>query len=118
MSHAPLALSFPGGKVEVTDGPRDALESAVRRELLEEVGVEVSERMTYVQSGLFESDDKNKVLNVVFLCHLSEGTPVADNEEVQSVRWMTPEQILRNAPPWFRESKMQSIEEARRHEGR
>ena len=117
VGHAPGALSFPGGRVELTDGPQDALESTLRRELLEEVGVEISESMTYVESSLFDRDDGRKVLNVVLLCHLSAGTPVADNEEVQSVRWMTPEQILRDRPPWFRESKMEAIEEARLREG-
>ena len=117
VSHAPGALSFPGGRVEQIDGPDNALESTLRRELLEEIGVEVSEKITYVESRLFDRDDGSKVLNVVFLCHLRAGMPVADNEEVQSVRWMTPEQILRDAPPWLRESKMQKIEEARRREG-
>ena len=114
VSHAPGALSFPGGRVELTDAPDNALESTLRRELLEEVGVEVSEKMTYVESRLFDRDDGRKVLNVVFLCHLRAGTPIADGEEVQSVRWMTPEQILQDAPPWFRESKMRKIEKARR----
>ena len=35
---APGALVFPGGKVEVEDGPGDVLETAVRREVLEETG--------------------------------------------------------------------------------
>ena len=34
--HAPGELGFPGGKVEVADGPDRILESAVRREVLEE----------------------------------------------------------------------------------
>ena len=116
VSHAPGALSFPGGRVEVTDGPDDALETTLRRELLEEVGIEITEEMTYVESRLFDRDDGSKVLNVVFLCHTKTGIPVADGLEVQSVHWMTPEQILRDAPPWLSESKMQRIEKARQRE--
>ena len=114
--HAPGALSFPGGKVETTDGPEAVLESTLRREIREEIGVEIDERMTYVKSGSFELDDGRKALNVVFLCHLRAGTPIADSEEVHSVRWMTSEQILRDRPPWFKALKMREIEEARRRE--
>ena len=39
-SHAPGALSFPGGKVEPTDEAENELESTLRREISEEVGVE------------------------------------------------------------------------------
>lgn len=74
-SHAPGALSFPGGKVERTDGPGNALESTLRREVLEEVGVEVSERMTYLESRLFDMDDGRKVLNVLFLMPLEGRNP-------------------------------------------
>ena len=50
VAHAPGALSFPGGKVEAADGPDDALESTLRREIREEVGVEVEDDMRYVES--------------------------------------------------------------------
>ena len=39
-SHAPGALSCPGGKVEATDGPENALELTLIREISEEVGIE------------------------------------------------------------------------------
>lgn len=116
-SHAPGALSFPGGKVELTDGPENALELTLRREISEEVSVEIHEKMTYVESRLFDMDDGRKVLNVLFLCHIKTGTPFADGEEAESVRWMTPEQVLRDRPPWFEVSTMQRVEEARQREG-
>ena len=61
-SHATGALSFPGGKLEEDDGPEDALESALRREIAEEAGVTVHDRMTFVGSDLFDMDDGRKVL--------------------------------------------------------
>ena len=113
VAHAPGALSFPGGKVETDDGPDEPLESTLRREIREEVGVEIDDQVTYAHSRLFDTDDGLAVLGVTFLCRYSSGTPKADPDEVASVRWMTPDQILRDAPPWFDPAKMKSIEEAR-----
>lgn len=114
-SHAPGALSFPGGKVEPTDGPGDALESTLHREIREEVGVEISENLAYVESRLFDMDDGRKVLNVLFLCHIKSGTPNADSGEVQSVRWMSPEQVCLDGPTWLKAS-MRAVEDARQRE--
>jgi 8-oxo-dGTP pyrophosphatase MutT (NUDIX family) len=116
VAHAPGALSFPGGKVEPDDGPADALESTLRREIREEVGVEIGDQVTYVDSRRFDTDDGMQALNVTFLCRYRSGTPSADPGEVESVRWMTPEQILRNAPSWFRPAKMQRIKAVRLRE--
>ena len=107
--HAPGALSFPGGKVEVSDGPDDALESTLRREIREEVGVEIEDEIRYVESHRFETDDGKQVVGVTFLCRYKSGTPAADPTEVEAVRWMTPEQILAEAPPWFRPEEMRRI---------
>ena len=114
VAHAPGALSFPGGKVEASDGPDNALESTLRREIREEVGVEVEDEMRYVESRRFDTDDGKQVVGVTFLCRYRSGAPTADPAEVQAVRWMTPEQILRDAPPWFRPEKMRRIECLRR----
>ena len=110
VSHAPGALSFPGGKVEAADGPDDALESTLRREIREEVGVEVEDEMRYVESRRFDTDDGKRVVDVTFLCRYRSGTPSADPAEVEEVRWMTPGQILREAPPWLRQENMRRIE--------
>jgi ADP-ribose pyrophosphatase YjhB (NUDIX family) len=116
VSHAPGALSFPGGKVEPNDGPDEAFESTLRREIREEVGVEIGDEVVYVDSRRFDTDDGRQALNVTFLCRFRSGTPTANADEVESVRWMTVEEILREAPPWFKPAKMQRIEEARLRE--
>ena len=59
---------------------------------------------------------KRSALNVVLLCRWREGTPIAGSEGIKSVCWMTPEQIVRDRSLWFKDSKMQRIEEARRLE--
>ena len=94
--------------------PHDALESTLRREVREEVGVEVESEMRYVASRRFETDDGKQVVSVTFFCRYGSGTPTAAPAEVQAVRWMTPDQILRDAPPWFRPETMRLIEDARR----
>jgi 8-oxo-dGTP diphosphatase len=92
-SHAPGALSFPGGKLEENDGPKNAMESALRREIAEEAGVAVRDEMTFVVSEIFDMDDGRKVLAVVFLCYYAAGEPRPGDDE-ESVHWMTPEEIV------------------------
>jgi 8-oxo-dGTP pyrophosphatase MutT (NUDIX family) len=111
--HAPGALSFPGGIVEATDGPEDLLEATLRREIREEIGVEIEDRVTYVDSSRFETDGGDQVVGVTFLCHYRSGEPSGDPHEVETVRWMTPEEILRDAPPWFKADKLERIENAK-----
>ena len=116
-SESPGALGFPGGKVEPTDDPKNTLESAVRREILEEVGAEVHPEITYVESGLFDMDDGRRAMFVIFLCQYKSGAPRPDSGgEVESVQWMTPEQVRREGPPWLGES-IQMVEKVRRRVG-
>ncbi len=114
-SHAPGALSFPGGKVELTDEPENVLESALHREIREETGVEVDDEMLYIHSGMFDMDDGRKALAVFFLCRYKSGDPRADSNEVESVRWMTPDKVRRDdrSRPWLKDFT-QVVEAARR----
>ena len=76
VAHAPGALSFPGGKVESADGPDDALESTLRREIREEVGVEIEDEVRYVYSRRFDTDDGKQVVGITFLCRYNSGHSV------------------------------------------
>lgn len=96
---APGALTPPGGKLEVpafAAGPeQDSLERNVRREVLEEVGVEV-DQVTYVESHTFEGRFGGApvpVVDVVFLTRYVSGEPVAQEEEVDGLEWLTPDAI-------------------------
>jgi 8-oxo-dGTP pyrophosphatase MutT (NUDIX family) len=112
-SHAPGGLSIPGGKVEASGNVPDVLEATLRREIMEEVGVEVHDEMAYVESNAFVADDGEPVVDIVFLCRYKQGTPtISDPGEVAAIEWMTPDEI-QNHPeiaPWTR----QSIERAER----
>lgn len=101
-SHAAGMLSFVGGKVELTDPLSDTLESAARREVLEEVGGTVSE-LVYIQSTMFSTAMGNTVIDIVFLCSVGADFRPIVTEEAVSVMWLSPEQIASHpsSPPWL-----------------
>ena len=102
---APGALVFPGGKVEFEDGPDDVLESAVRREVLEETGITVSPDLEYVRSLFYALDDGSPVVDTLFLGQYLTGEPhISDTNEVAEVSWMTADEILAHdrTPEWNR----------------
>lgn len=106
---APGALTQPGGKIDA-DGPlQDAVEETLRREIREEVGVEVADTV-YVESHTFDGTFAGRtfpVLDLVFLCRYVSGEPRAeDPEEVAGIEWLTPEALARDTRvmPWTRKS--------------
>ena len=107
VKHAPGVLAFPGGKVEIEDGPPDVLESAVRREVLEETGITVSADLDYVRSVAFSMNDGTPVVDVLFLGEYANGEPqISDPDEVADILWMTADEILAHdkTPPWLKNS--------------
>ena len=103
--HASGTLSFIGGKVEFTDRESEVVEKTLKREIMEEVGVEVA-NLRFITSTGFTSDNGASVVNLVFLCDWASGTPRAiDLEEVASVHWMTVDEIRTHekTPPWILE---------------
>lgn len=106
-SHAPGALSVPGGKVESAGDADNILEETVRREVREEVGIEIHDDLEYVESKSFIADGGEGVVDVVFLCRHRSGEPVsADSGEVGAIRWMTAAEVLEHSdtPGWTRQS--------------
>lgn len=102
--YAPGGLNFPGGKVEGAGSADDVLEETLRREIAEEVGLEVHDEMAYVRSSAFLAEG-DPVVDVVFLCRYKAGTAVAvDPAEVAAVRWMTASEAIAHpeTPPWTR----------------
>ncbi len=103
--HAPGVLAFPGGKVEIEDGPSDILETTVRREVLEETGITVSSDLEYVRSASFSMNDGTPVVDVLLMGEYYEGEPqITDPGEVADILWMTADEILANdkTPPWLK----------------
>lgn len=116
--HAAGMLSLIGGKLEAGGGEPDALRETVRRELREEVGVEVGE-LVFVTSSTFVSDTDNLVVNVVFLAEYADGTPEPrEPEEVASVHWAAPEEFAAfDSLPEFTRGYLEQIEVRREELG-
>ena len=107
VTHSPGVLAFPGGKVEIEDGPSDILETTVRREVLEETGVTVSSDLEYVRSVSFSMSDGTPVVDVLFTGEYVEGDPkISDPGEVAEILWMTADEVLVNDDirPWLRDA--------------
>ncbi|WP_026907274.1 NUDIX hydrolase [Paucisalibacillus globulus] len=92
--HAGGSLSLVGGKCEIEGNSTDILERTLHREILEEVGIEVT-ILGYVNSSSFVSDSGMNVVDIVFLCQHKSGEPYAKStEEVDEVIWKTTEEII------------------------
>ncbi|MXY44887.1 MAG: NUDIX domain-containing protein [Dehalococcoidia bacterium] len=118
--HAPGVLAFPGGKVEIEDGPADILETTVRREVLEETGITVSSELEYVRSASFSMSDGTPVVDVLFTGEYAGGDPkISDPGEVAEILWMTPDEILatEDIRPWLKDA-INQLEALRRRRTR
>lgn len=106
-SHAPGTLGMPGGKVEGTDVIANVLEETARREIQEEVAIEVEDDLVYIESKFFVTDDGDPVIDIIFLCRSRSGKPaIVDRAEVAELAWMTAREVLahKKTPPWTRSS--------------
>jgi 8-oxo-dGTP pyrophosphatase MutT (NUDIX family) len=105
--HAGGTLSLVGGKVDFEDQGVEILERTVKREVLEEVGVEIADAVTFVYSSSFVTGDGRSVINMVFLCDYVSGTAHCKSpDEVEDVHWLTFDEVMNHpkAPPWTQES--------------
>lgn len=112
-THAGGTLSFVGGKVEITETASDVLEVTLRREIMEEVGVQVY-GLSYVQSSHFIAGD-DRVVDIVFLCRYETGEPrIADIQEAEAILWLTAIEVMEHSlcPPWT-QAAMQRVEALR-----
>ncbi|WP_137791603.1 NUDIX domain-containing protein [Bacillus sp. E(2018)] len=104
--HAGGTLSLVGGKCEIEGVSSDILERTLKREILEEVGIEIAD-LKYVNSSSFVTESEINVIDIVFLCHHKSGEPYAKSrEEVNEVIWMTTTEILAhtNSPAFLKEN--------------
>lgn len=103
-------LSFPAGKVEEADEAQsyDILRAAAKREVLEEVGLKLTDKLHYITSSYFEVTPENTVIASIFYCKIKDDAAmpevVVSEREVASYSWMTPEEIdaASNSPQWLK----------------
>ncbi len=104
--HAAGLLAFPGGKVEHQDGGGNILVEAVKREVFEEVGLDLVDPVQFVTSSYFRDSHQEHVLDVIFHCKLEKTkTEVKPSlREVPEHYWMTMDEILahQDSPPWLK----------------
>jgi len=104
-SHAPGVFAGVGGKVEPGNAGPDVLEQTARREVAEEIGVDLTGiGLRYVESALFVTDDGDQVINVVLSASMpADAHPVAVSpDEVAGFAWLTLPEVETNpsCPPW------------------
>ncbi len=103
--YAPGAIAMVGGKVENEGEEYSILENTLRREVMEEVGIELGEDIKYVDSIGFISKKWGPVVDVIFLCSFENGEPYcASPNEVAEIYWMTTEEVLMDEeiPQWVK----------------
>ncbi|WP_423410150.1 NUDIX hydrolase [Heyndrickxia sp. MSNUG] len=105
--HAGGQLSLVGGTVEKEGNTKGLLERTLKRELYEEVGVTIKEKVQYVRNTTFMLVDGKEVMDFVFLAEIESGEPFAKStEEVEEVLWLTADEIYVHpkSPIWLKES--------------
>lgn len=105
--HAGGTISLVGGKVENDGNAIAVLEQTVKREIWEEVGIQVSDKFRYVYNSSFVTGKGQCVINVVFLCEYQSGEAYAKSpDEVVNVYWFTFEEVINHpkTPGWTKES--------------
>ncbi|MDX1924093.1 MAG: NUDIX domain-containing protein [Rickettsiaceae bacterium] len=106
--HAGGLLSFPGGKVEEIDEQNewDILRLAAKREILEEVGLDLKDELKYIISNYFVDSIGAHVIDTIFHCKIDKTdlTVNASAREVPEYYWLTEEEINKahNAPEWLK----------------
>ncbi|MDD5732013.1 MAG: NUDIX domain-containing protein [Patescibacteria group bacterium] len=89
-SHQPGVWAIPAGHVETGESSVDILEENLRREVKEEIGIEINIE-NFLDSHSWVDTDYKKV-TVVFLCTIKSGEPKALSE-TNEVRWVTIDKI-------------------------
>src|SRR5690625_2416201 len=79
--HAGGLLSLVGGKVDIEGNSSDILERTVKREILEEVDVNVKDRLNYIYSTSFVTDTGENVVDIVFLCEYESGEAISKSPD-------------------------------------
>jgi 8-oxo-dGTP pyrophosphatase MutT (NUDIX family) len=106
--HAGGLLSFPGGKVEEIDEQNegDILRLAAKREILEEVGLDLKDELRYIISNYFVDSIGAHVIDTIFHCKIEKTDLMvnASAREVPEYYWLTEEEIYNahNAPHWLK----------------
>ena len=106
VAYAPGRLGLVGGHVEADAPTAGVLEETGRREMAEEVGLDLAGvRLTYLESEYFVTEGGERQVTVTFLAPAppDQEPRVADPAELTDVGWWTAEQAAADprCPAWL-----------------
>ncbi len=105
--HAGGLLAFPGGKVDYEDGSghQNILINAVKREVFEEIGLDLVDPIQFATSSYFIDTYQQHVLDIIFCCRLKKTKIeiIPSEKEVPEYFWLSSQEILAHdkAPEWI-----------------
>jgi len=83
--------SIPGGKIEMDLG-QGIIEKALKREIMEEVGLKIKDHVEFVYNDGFIRVSGHHVVMMTFLCFWKSGEAKALEDQAE-VRWLTIDEI-------------------------
>jgi 8-oxo-dGTP pyrophosphatase MutT (NUDIX family) len=106
VAYAPNMIGMIGGHVDVTDPKGLVLEATARREVAEEVGLDLSGvPLRYLESELFITNDGERQVTVTFSATAPSGDEPYVNapDELAEVGWWTLNDLETDTrcPPWL-----------------
>lgn len=106
VAYAPNMIGMTGGHVDVTDPEAGVLEVTARREVAEEVGLDLSQvPLTYLESEFFITSGGERQITVTFTAPAPPGDEAYVNApaELAEVGWWTLDDLEADprCPPWL-----------------
>jgi 8-oxo-dGTP diphosphatase len=106
VAYAPNVIGMIGGHVDVSDPEAGVLEATARREVAEEVGLDLSQvPLTYLESEFFITGTGERQITVTFTAPAPPGDEAYVNapDELVEVGWWTLDDLDADArcPPWL-----------------
>lgn len=87
--HDPGKWTIPGGKVEQTQGNVwHILEKTLRREVMEEVGITISDDIKLITNNTFIRTGGQHVIAMVFICYWADGI-AKPCEDTNDIAWIS-----------------------------
>ena len=98
--------SIPGGKIETTGEEHNVLLKNIKKEILEEVGIEIFDNIVLVYDNTFLRSNGDDVLALIFICKYKSGR-TEPLEDTIDVKWIGKDEIDKyNFPPNVKEYVM------------
>jgi 8-oxo-dGTP diphosphatase len=86
--HEPGMWTTPGGTLESTGEAFSIIEKTLKREIMEEVGIEIDDDLRLIANNTFMKSNGSSVLAIMFLCHYKSGT-ARPLDETEELAWVT-----------------------------